>query len=77
MRQPWWLDEEPQTIKTDKNVLRWYPNAGKLQVSRPDWTDDSGAAKPGKTVTLDIEGLRLSGDAQAAAAILRSIADAL
>ena len=73
----WWEEETPQTIATKTNVLRYYPNAGKLQVSRPDWTDDSGAAKPGKTVTLDIEGLQLSGDAQAAAAILRSIADAL
>lgn len=50
----WWENETPQTIETDKNVMRYYPQAEKLQVSRPNWTDDYGESKPGKTVVLDL-----------------------
>lgn len=73
----WWLDEEPQTITTEKNTLRWYPNAGKLQVSRPDWENDKGETKPGKTVTLDVESIQLSPEVGNASAIFQSIVNLL
>lgn len=77
MREKWWLSEEPQTIHTSKNTLRWYPKAGKLQVARPDWENDAGERKPGKTVTLDMEALQHSDDAHSASELFRSIAGIL
>lgn len=35
-----------------------YQYAGKLMVSRPNWEDDHGEMKPGKTVTLDLTALK-------------------
>ena len=51
----WWEQEQPQIVRTKKNVLRWYPKAKKLQVARPDWTDENGEIKTGKTVTIDVK----------------------
>lgn len=58
----YWLGEDPEVLRTEKNVLRYYKKAGKLQVSLPDWQDNEGETKPGKTVTLDIESMQLSDD---------------
>ncbi|MEA4899567.1 MAG: hypothetical protein VB115_15160 [Christensenellaceae bacterium] len=68
----WWMEEEPQTVETPRNVLRWYPGAGKLQLSRPD-RDGS----VGKTVTLDVGIVRKSGQGANARAILQAVMDAL
>lgn len=60
----WWENETPVTVVRKKNVLRLYPEAKKLMVSRPDWEDDHGEMKPGKTVTLDLEALRGAAEAR-------------
>ena len=73
----WWETETPEEIYTKSNVLRWYPRAGKLQVARPDWTDDEGQVKTGKTVTLNVQAVKDAGEGQKAAAILQTIIDML
>lgn len=50
----YWTEEKPVVADTGKNVLRWYVAADKLQVSMPDWADDKGEMRQGKTVTLDL-----------------------
>ena len=59
----YWESEIPQVIKTNKNVLQYYPVAEKLGVMRPMWTDDNGKERPGKSVTMDISAL-LESDAE-------------
>lgn len=59
----YWEQEQPTIISTGKNILRYFPKAGKLQVSQPNWTNDKGEEKPGKTVTLDIEAARETPEA--------------
>lgn len=54
----YWENENPIEVKTSKNILRYFKQAGKLQISNPDWEDDSGNVKRGKTVTLDIFSLK-------------------
>ena len=33
----YWQTETPVVAASAKNVLRWFPKAGRLQVSLPDW----------------------------------------
>ena len=73
----WWNDEQPKVARTKKNVLRWYPQAGKLQVARPDWTDENGEIKTGKTATVDVVALHDDESAESARMIFQEIADAL
>jgi hypothetical protein len=58
MAKRYWDDEEPTVAVTSKNVLRYFPGADELQVSRPDWENEDGETKPGKTVTVDLAALR-------------------
>ena len=67
----YWENETPQEVKTDRNTLRYYQKAGKLAVSRPDWEEDNGKMKPGKTVTLDVSALK--EESPEAKAVARSI----
>ena len=53
----YWEQEQPKVVDTGKNILRYFPQAGKLQVCQPNWTDGTGQEKQGKTVTLDIQAL--------------------
>jgi len=46
--------EQPISITTARNVLQYYPQAGKLSVSRPVWQDENGIDHQGKTVALDV-----------------------
>ncbi len=69
----YWEEETPVVVETAKNVLRWFPRAGKLQISLPNWTDKEGSEKPGKTVTLDVEALQVSEDRERAAEMLRGV----
>lgn len=50
----YWNNEIPVEFDTGKNVLRYFKQAGKLQICMPYWTDNHGEQKPGKTVTLDV-----------------------
>jgi len=54
MNKKYWETETPTMIDTGKNILRYFSEAGKLQVSMPYWTDGAGEKKSGKTVTVDV-----------------------
>lgn len=69
----YWETEAPIVINTEKNIMRLYPMAGKLQVAMPNWIDEGGVERPGKTVTLDIEALALSPDRDIAMRVLMLI----
>jgi len=69
----YWQTETPVVAASAKNVLRWFPKAGRLQVSLPDWTGGNGKRNPGKTVTLNVEALRESDDLEAARRIFKEI----
>lgn len=65
----YWEHETPTEVITDKNTLRWYKEAGQLAISR---SDDKGATRPGKTVTLNVSAI--DGDeVQAVSDILRDV----
>ena len=54
VQQKWWEGERPEVVETDKNVLKYYPKAKKLQASKPNWTNEYGEIRNGKTVILDL-----------------------
>jgi hypothetical protein len=49
----YWKTESPVIIRTSHNVFRWFKNAGKFHVSKPDYVDEHGIERPGKTVSWD------------------------
>ena len=62
----YWLYEEPEYYETGKNALRYYPQAGKLQINACDYVVahrdrffDSMVEerKPGKPCALDLNAL--------------------
>ena len=53
-RNEYWNDETPMIADTGKNILRYFPKAGRLQISLPYWRDKNGEQKNGRTVTLDV-----------------------
>ena len=56
MEQNYWETEEPVEVDTGKNVLRYFPVARKLHISKLGWTDKkTGESKMGKTVALDLD----------------------
>ena len=56
MEQSYWETEKPVEVCTDKNVLRYFPEARKLHISKNGWTDKkTGEHKMGKTVALDLD----------------------
>lgn len=54
MPRRYWDAETPLIADTGKNVLRYFRQAKKLQVSNPYWIDAQGNQQNGKTITLDI-----------------------
>lgn len=60
----YWETEEPLMVETEKNVLKLYREAGKLQVCQPFWQDKDGVERQGKTVTIDLEALYESDEAK-------------
>ena len=44
-------------------MLRYYADAGKLQVCMPNWTDNDGELKQGKTVALNLDAVQGSPEA--------------
>lgn len=54
----YWTEETPTVVDTGANVLRYYPQAGKLQVSLPSWINKEGDICQGKTVAVDVEALQ-------------------
>lgn len=59
----YWETETPVKATTKRNEIEYYKEAGKLAISRPAWTDDSGNTRRGKTVTLDLAALREAPEA--------------
>jgi len=58
MEQSYWETEKPVEVCTDKNVLRYFPEARKLHISKLGWTDKkTGEHKMGKTVALDLDAI--------------------
>ena len=56
MEQSYWETENPVEVDTGKNVLRYFPEARKLHISKLGWTDKkTGEHKMGKTVALDLD----------------------
>lgn len=54
----YWLFETPLVCETTKNSLRWFPEAGRLQVSAAPWEDKmTGEQRPGKMVSLNVTAL--------------------
>lgn len=70
----YWENETPVKATTRRNEIEYYKAAGKLAISRPAWTDDSGNTRRGKTVTLDLAALR---EAPEAIAVFEEITAAL
>lgn len=69
-----WETETPVTATTGKNEIEYFPQAGKLTISRPSWTDDKGEVRRGKTVVLDLEAVK---DCPEAVQIVKTIAGSL
>lgn len=54
----YWERETPLICETSKNSLRWFPEAGRLQVSAAPWEDKTtGEQRPGKMVSLNVTAL--------------------
>ena len=60
----YWERETPLVCETTKNTLRWFSEAGRLQVSAALWEDKTtGEQRPGKMVSLNVTAL--AGNAEA------------
>ena len=59
----YWETEAPVEVNTGKNILKHYPKAGKLQISMPEWKNETGETRRGKMVVLDIAALQASREA--------------
>ena len=70
----YWQEEPGKVIDTGKNVLEYYPKAGKLSIAKPSWTNTVGEVKRGKTVVLDLAAVKANPEA---VAMFRRIADRL
>lgn len=60
---PYWEQETPKTVTTEKLRVAFYPKAGKLQVSALWKNRHSGEVKPGRTAVLDATELAANPDA--------------
>lgn len=69
-----WETEKPKVADTGKNILEFFPEARKLSVSKPNWTDKEGNEKRGKTVLLDLAAVEA---APAAVALLETVVKTL
>lgn len=59
----YWTEEKPTVVDTGANVFRYYKNAGKLQISLPDYQNRDGDSCQGKTVAVDVEALQANSKA--------------
>ena len=60
----YWERETPLICETTKNTLRWFSEAGRLQISSARWEDKTtGEQRPGKMVSLNVTAL--AGNAEA------------
>ena len=68
-----WENEDPVEIKSVYGRIAYYQKAKRLQISRPDWTDENGETRCGKTVTLMIS--RFKGNEQVKQILNMAISD--
>jgi len=66
----YWKNKPDAEVDTGKNILRYWQEAARLQISMPYWTNESGNQKPGKTVTISLDALR---EADGGTALLEKI----
>jgi len=59
--EKWFENEQPVTIETKSGVIRFYPQAKRLQISRPDYFNAEGERLIGKTVTISLQSFADSG----------------
>lgn len=53
-----WESEEPEVMKTGRNVIRYYPGAQRVVIHLPDWENyKTGQLCPGKGVGLNLAAL--------------------
>lgn len=53
-----WEVEEPEIMRTGRNVIRYYPEAERLVFHLPDWENyKTGETLPGKGVGINLEAL--------------------
>jgi len=57
MVKKYWAREAPRIIETEKNIIEWFKEAGKLQIRLHNWIDSHGFEKRGKLVSLDLVSL--------------------
>lgn len=60
MVQKYWENEKPETKQTERNLLKYYKEAGKLQIALLYPDKETNELKQGKTVTLDSEDLAIN-----------------
>jgi len=60
-----YYEDIPTTvIDTGRNILRYYKNYERLQISNPDWTDrQTGETKRGKTLSINLNAVRETPEA--------------
>lgn len=63
--EAYWEREKPVEAATERVVLSYYPQAGKLQVAATFRDRETGERRRGKVVTLDQEDLALHPEAVA------------
>lgn len=50
-----WEYETPEILRTSRNAIRYYPQAGRLVVHLPDWENyKTGEKLPGKGVGINL-----------------------
>ena len=67
-RKRYWEEEQPAVVTTGRNVLRFYREAGRLQVAKPDWQAGT-ETRMGKAVTLDLAALAEAEPSELATAV--------
>ena len=55
MKTQYWKSTPDAVVITESNKISYFMDAGVLQVSKPDWEDERGYTKPGKTVAINLE----------------------
>ena len=77
MASRYWERETPLVCETTKNSLRWFSEAGRLQVSAAPWEDKTtGEQRPGKMVSLNVTALTGNPEAvRILTEVLRTIQD--
>ena len=59
---PFWETENPEVFPAGRNVVRYYPNSGRLVVHQRDYVDRNGEKRQGRGTGIDL--VSLSKDQQ-------------